>query len=197
VIEKRLAALVVATTLMLGCWVATEASATVLCHTNTSPCTSIVGAGNEVKSVLASPWVLKAGFANVECSEGSMNPSVENAGGPTSTVVGKVIQFLAGVCNCSVTTLRNGGVEWHWISGSFNATLTSNALEITVSCFGAHCVYGTGGATHIGVFTGGTGRIDVNASLKRLEGSFLCASPASWSASYNVTSPSPLYAESS
>jgi len=142
--------------------------------------------------------VLKAGFATVECAHSEVDGTVENAGGSGATVSGKVNNLKFSNCNCEVKTLKSGELEIHYTSGN-NGTLTSKGAEVTVNCFGSDCVYGTAASgTSVGTVSGGgPAKLAANASVPRLAGGFLGANPASWTASYEVTTPNPLYVSAS
>ncbi len=180
---------------------AASASGTVLCHTNTSPCSSIVGVGTKIESALVPGTfsVIKAGFATIECESSELDSQISNAGSASSTPTATVIVFNKTQCGkCTVAVLKKGGLIWHHTSGG-NTTITSTAAEVTVACSGTSCVYGTTGTeTDVGTKTGGSpARFTINASLPKVSGGFLCANPASWTAMYNVSTPNPLYGASS
>ena len=169
------------------------ASADTLCSVNTSPCPagSGYGVGTKITSnlVAGTKAVLKAGFATVECSKSTVNGEVTSASG-TGAVSGNITTLDFTECNCEVKTLKAGKLSVT-AAGSGNGTLVSTGSEVTVNCFGSDCIYGEG---TIGTATGGNpAKIDANASLKKLGGGFLCADPASWTASYEVTAPKPLF----
>jgi len=177
---------------------ASSASATVLCKTNTTPCGSQVSAGTKVEMSLSGVSVMKAGITD-ECSGSEWTWKVENAGGSASTVSGKVENLKFSGCSCETKVLKAGEVETHWVSGTMNGTLTSKSAEVTSNCAGVDCVYGTGSGTDAGTLTGGEpAKLDVSATLPKLSGSFFCPGTASWTATYEVKTPKPLYvAESS
>lgn len=170
-----------------------NASATVFCKTNTTPCGSQVSAGTKVEMSLSGVSVMKA-VATDECGGSEWTWKVENAGGSSSTVSGKVETMKFSSCSCETKVLKSGEVETHWVSGTMNGTLTSKGAEVTALCAGVDCVYGTGSGTSLGTLTGGeSAKLDVSATLAKISGSFLCASTASWTATYEVKAPKPLY----
>lgn len=132
--------------------------------------------------------LLKAGFANFTCTESTTGGPVTSngaVGGPA------VINTGLSFGNCGSGTLdvirlpslyvyTGGKVEVHF-------------MEFTVSTLGTSCVYGVGAGTSVGTMAGGNpATLTVSASLPKVSGGFLCASPASWSGKYTVTTPRPL-----
>jgi hypothetical protein len=195
-IMKKLTLCLSGVVLAFGVFVASSASATVLCATATEPCTSKYGLGTEIKAELASgtKWTLKAGFATAECGAASLVEKVTNAGGSGASVTASVSTRSATSCgSCTVATLKNGTTHYEAIAGSHDLTITDSGSEITVSCGGVECVYGTPSAVHVGVYTASDVKFDVQESEPKISGSLLCASTASLTATYKVTSPSPLY----
>lgn len=169
-----------------------SASATVFCKTNTTPCSSQVTTGTKVEMALSGVSAMKA-IATDECKSSEWSWKAESAGGSSSTVSGKVEPLKFSSCSCETKVLKNGEVEAHWVSGTMNGTLTSKSAEITSNCSGLDCVYGTGAGTSIGTLTGGEpAKLDVSATLAKISGA-LCPSTATWTATYEVKTPKPLY----
>jgi hypothetical protein len=164
-----------------------SASATVL----TSPAgTQYKG---EIQASAESSLLLKAGFANITCTESNVAGTPTNFGGAASTVSGPISTLTFNVCNATVHVLKKGTLEIHTIGAGPNGTLTSSGAEVTVSTAGTSCTYGTNN-TDIGTLTGSkttgkTATMDIKASLTKTAGGFLCASPAAWEGSYVVTKP--------
>ena len=162
-------------------------------------------AGSEVSASLktGSSMLLKAGFANITCSESTFSGLTENTGGSSSTVRGRVSALSIGFCNATVMVGSTfdvikgvgdyGEFEVHHILGTGNGTLTGRAIEITVSLAGTHCVYRPLNSIDLGTITAGNpATIHINAKLPKSSGGFLCANPAEWTATYTVTTPSTL-----
>lgn len=176
------------------------ASATVLCKTEASPCSTKYEAGTEIKAHLKAGTVaiLETSVTKIECKQATVDVKVENAGGPTSTVSGPVSNISFGECNCPVTMLKNGSKEIHYIEGTHNGTVTGTGSQGTVNCpFGVDCVYGTN-STDLGVIIGGSGAVEgENIKIPRISGSPLCASSAAAKATFETVEPSSLYVSSS
>ena len=171
-----------------------SASATVVCKTNTSPCSSPYLKGTLFKGTLTpgTTAVFKAGFATIECTEGSGSIETTSNGSATETVRGLTKTLSFGGCNATLNVLKTGSGEIHWTSKT-NGTFTAEGMEITASSFGVDCVYGgkiTSGIT----LNGGTSpTIGINTKVPLISGGFLCANPGTMTASLTVTEPTPLY----
>jgi len=168
------------------------ASATVL----TSPSGTALPAGTEIVASAESSLLLRAGFANITCTESNVVGKTENAGGAGETVRGPIGTLTFSSCNATVHVLKKGSLEVHAVGSGPNGTLISTGAEATVSTAGISCTYGTLN-THIGTLTGssttgGDATLHIEAKLNKTAGGFLCASPAAWEGNYIVTSPTPL-----
>jgi len=184
---------------------ASSASATVLCKTEgtgpptgtTCPALQAYGAGTEIHAVNTTTVKLDTTFKTVECTGSTIKGSTSNEGGPTETVTGPEGELTFTGCNCTVNVLKAGTLEIHWIEGTHNGTITSNGSEVTVNCstiFGnVHCIYVTENDS-IGDLTGGNPAIfHSTAVIKRKKTDSICAEQSTWTATYEVTSPKPLY----
>jgi hypothetical protein len=111
---------------------------------------------------------------------------------------GETVSFTAGEFNhggCSgvTSTVTKGGFDIKWTGGN-NGELWGTENQITISIFGVPCVYGTGEATKLGFFTGGSAPvISIAAAIKKTSGGFLCPAAVSWDAQYVVTAPHSLF----
>jgi len=185
------------------------ASATVLCSTNTNPCTGTkYAAGTEIKSNLkaGTEAVLTAGFATVKCTESNVNGKVTSAGGGAGVAVAGSISLLTfDSCNCAVTVLKNGELEVQSTATNGNGSLTGKNSSVTINCSGVSCIFGTAAAgTPIGTVTGGgPATLKAEAKLPYITGdasNFTCtlgSGTGTWNASYEATAPNPLFVEGS
>lgn len=156
------------------------------------------GAGTVIETT-GTGAVLKAGFATIECGHFEMDGKIENAGGAGVSVSGNYNNVSFAECNATFHVLKKGGFSKHHIAGTKNATITWTFPEFTVSLLGTSCTYG-GGSIDVGLLTGSTTGPAVtvtSASMPRAAGGFLCANPASFTASDTVTTPNPLHATAS
>jgi hypothetical protein len=141
--------------------------------------------------------VWKMGFATMECNHSELDGRTSNQGSATETVEGNIDLLSFRECNLTVDVLKKGKLVLHYTSGS-NATVTSEGKEVTVAWSGVSCTYGTPTATSIGTLSGGNpAKLNASASLIKISGGFLCANPASWTASYTFSAPNPLEAKES
>lgn len=129
----------------------------------------------------------------------------EHEGSATETVALPMEALNYSKCNCEVkgcgcepVVLKFGRLEVHWIEGTHNGTVTWTGEESTVNCstiFGkVHCIYATNN-TDVGTLTGGDpATLDIkSANIPRLETDVLCDETSDWEATYQITTPTPLY----
>lgn len=153
-----------------------------------------IGGGSEGATILHPP------IGDIKCEQSSFESSVVRAGGSTETAETAVSTFSFNFCNAEVDVLDPGFLEFHTqeSSANNNATVTSWALEVTVTFAGFHCMFTTN-QTQIGTLTGSanTGSwstIDIAATIPRTGGrsGAFCGSTAAWTGSYVLFSPSVL-----
>jgi hypothetical protein len=173
----------VTTVVVMFCSVSAGASAAVF---TSSPGVNLA-TGSEFFMTLESSVKVKAGFAEFECTEGSLGGSVETN---SATSAGGALTTLT-FSNCgsgTVDTLKKGS-----ISVASGGAVTGYAAEITFSAFLTSCVYGWTG-TPLGVISsGGPATQKISGTFPKISGGFLCANPATWTAAYKVTKPSTLH----
>ncbi|MGN6258230.1 MAG: hypothetical protein ACTHN3_10855 [Solirubrobacterales bacterium] len=186
-----LAGVVAAALLIVG---AGSASATVICKTKTSPCSSPYTKGTVFNAVLTpgTTAVFKAGFTTIECTEGSGSVEMTNNGSATETVHGNTKTLTFGGCNAEFKVLKTGTGEIHWTSKT-NGNFTAEGMEVTGSSLGVDCVYGGAITSGITLNGGESPTIAINAKVPLISGGFLCANPGTMTASLTVTAPTPLY----
>jgi hypothetical protein len=171
------------------------ASATAL----TSPEGTVLKTGSSIHAVNSGASTLTTEFKNIECKESTIQGKTTAESG--TTIPANVETLTFGSCNCEVKVLKGGTLSVQWTSGS-NGTVRSSGTEVTTSCstiFGTvHCVYATS-STALGTLTGGNpAKVDISsADVPRLTTSALCDESANWDATYEITSPKPLYVDSS
>jgi hypothetical protein len=185
---------------------ASTASATTLCKATETPCATAnqINAvhNNIVKASLSGTAVLEDTNNNelVSCTVGGMEGKITNGGGSAATVSGDITALTWGPkgagCSQTVHTVKLGELEIHHIAGTDNGTVTVKNTEVTVEIFGVTCTYGSGAVLHLGTLLGGTKpSLTINTVVKRTAGGFLCPEDARWTATYNITQPTPLYVE--
>jgi hypothetical protein len=171
-----------------------SASATVVCKTSTSPCSSPYLKGTLFKGTLTpgTTAVFKAGFATIECTQGQGSIETTSNGSATETVKGLTKTLSFGGCNATLNVLKTGAGEIHWTSKT-NGTFTAEGMEVTASTLGVDCIYGGNIGSGITLNGGTKPTITINAKVPLISGGFLCSNPGTMTASLTVTEPTPLY----
>jgi hypothetical protein len=170
------------------------ASATVICKTKTSPCSSIYPKGTSFNGTLTpgTTAVFKAGFATIECTEGKGSIESTSTGSATETVKGLTKTLSFGGCNATLNVIKTGSGEIHWTSKT-SGTFTAEGIEITAATLGTSCTYGGKISSGITLNGGEKPTIAINAKVAKISGGFLCSDPGTMTASLTVTDPTPLY----
>ncbi|MDQ3725056.1 MAG: hypothetical protein M3335_04055 [Actinomycetota bacterium] len=180
---------------------ASTASATVLCKVNTATTGCHVGGnayakGTTIKGNLTATAILETVGGEVlnKCTGSTLEGKTETTGGAAETVEGKILTLSWSGCEKHTTTLSTGKLVIHY-SEKDNGTLTASGTEVTINgIFGTSCVYGAGEGLNLGTVVGGSpATIAINTIVPRISGGFLCPAEARWTASYELTSPKPLY----
>jgi hypothetical protein len=171
-----------------------SASATVVCKTSTSPCSSPYLKGTLFKGTLTpgTTAVFKAGFATIECTQGQGSIETTSNGSATETVKGLTKTLSFGGCNATLNVLKTGAGEIHWTSKT-SGTFTAEGMEVTASTLGVDCIYGGNISSGITLNGGTKPTISINAKVPLISGGFLCSNPGTMTASLTVTEPTPLY----
>jgi hypothetical protein len=183
------------------------ASATVLCKTNTTPCSEKYAAGTTLSGSLASGTSIKFISNSLEtvytCTGGGISGKIEAAGSSSETarISLPATSVTWSGCVWPITTVKAGEMEVHWVPGSVNGNAKLKGLEISVDTssigFGT-CNYAAEPGISMGTVTGGVGpTVDVSVLLSLTGGNFSCTKPLRWQATYALTSPSPLYVRES
>jgi hypothetical protein len=194
---------------------ASSASATVLCKVEgtgtptgtTCPAEKAYPAGTEIHAVNTSTAILEGEPFNIECKKSTVKGKTNNEGSATETVSGPIEVLTFEECGTStVTVLKKGTLEIHWINpvdeggketGSHDGTLTASGQEVTTetsTIFGkVHCIFVTQNAD-LGTLKGGNpASFTANAIISKISTNALCPEPGRWTASYEVTTPKPLF----
>jgi hypothetical protein len=96
-------------------------------------------------------------------------------------------------CTSTVDTVATGALEVHHIEGTDNGTVTSSGTQVTVLILGKTCTFKV---TDLGTLTGGASPVlHINATVDLVAGGFICPEHITWTATYNITEPQPLYVE--
>jgi len=176
----------------VGAGVASASHDTVLCKKNVHPCrgADVYGQGTQIHAELATGHAtLKAGFANITCESSTVAGDTQS----TTTPKGAIDVLKFEKCNATVNVLNNGSLQIHHTSGN-KGNLVVEGTEVEVAIGSTSCVYGGKITTGLTVTGGSPASMVANeASIPKLAGGFLCASPAKWTAHYKITQPNPLH----
>lgn len=192
---------VVAAAALMAIGGAGTASATVFCHTTSTPCAEKWKAGTEprftVKSGTAGIWRDTSGGIAANCPEGELRGTITSSGSASETVKTSVPASgltWTNVEGCIKTvTLEGGTLEVHAIEGTDNGTVTVTGVKITLSILGASCVYGFGEHEHFGTLTGngsGSAVLDISTYFLKKEGGVLCPADLTWAEEFQQEKPS-------
>jgi hypothetical protein len=180
---KMLALAVMATAALMA--LAAPVSATTL----TSPAgTEYTG---ELNYTATSSLLFEIGFIDVTCTNSTIKGKVESNGGATAS--GKISTLSFSSCGEStVDTLANGSFAIG-SSGGGKGAVTGSGSVVTFAVFGVSCAYKTISFPQMGPVTGGTpATFTLDASVPLESGGILCSKTATWTGSYQVTSPGTL-----
>jgi len=208
---KTFGLVVIAAAAMLAFIGSSSASASIVCKTTPTTGGSTTGttcpsgwaysAGTEMHAIGISTFKIHTVYKTIECTSSTMSGKTGGEGSATETVGSGIETLTFAGCNCEVKVLKNGTQEFHWVSDTFNATVTGNGQELTTTCstiFGnVHCIYVTnntelGSVTGSPVHTGGA-IIHWHFSLGRNPTSGLCAEEATVTGTYELTTATPMW----
>jgi hypothetical protein len=196
---KLFGAAVGAAMAMLAVWGGGAASATVLCKTNSNPCAEKYLASTSINASIATGTEVKlvdsGGFTLDICKKGQFKGKILSAGSGAETVTVQPEFMSYENCAVPLQVATWGTYELHSVTGTTNGTLTVSGQTIYLNS--GECTYVSGTGTHAGVLTGGVApTIDYSLQLTKTSGPCIWPS-ARLTATYSVTSPTPLYVEPS
>ena len=183
------------------------ASATELCSTNTTPCTGTkYGTGTTLKAslVTGTEAVLSTNLDTVKCAASTVEGKTTSAGGSGATVVKGEIVSPSGLTFTSCKDSFGNTCEVKAVNLPYNAEVSGSgeAAELVVtSTAGAGATVKCGSIINC-TFTTKSASLAVKGlatppvasaegiSLARTGG--LCPSTSTWTAKYQITTPSPL-----
>ena len=156
-----------------------------------------------LSSSLEGSALLKAGFAEITCTAGTVAGEIKAPEAKKETEEKKLVNnneteasgaiTAVSFSSCkegqTVDTLNNSGTLTILKS---NTAVSGTGTEVTTAVAGVSCVYGLGTtSTPLGTASNTEKGVTlaIKASLPKISGGFLCASPASWTANYIVTAP--------
>lgn len=193
-------AVIAAAAVMAFVGAGTASAETTLCKVTSDPCPAGQGYGvgtvTKGQLVAGTKAELTGGF-NIRCEESTIEGSVETATTPTGNVAAANLKW--GKCNGTVKTVTPGTIGVHH-DGEHNGTLTVKDFVVTVELLGVHCYFRPEANAH-GTLTAGDPALIhftelpvelIDNEIHNSDG-FGCPSTAKWDATYEVTSPTPLY----
>jgi hypothetical protein len=204
---------------MLGCAVmaamvvtafagAGSASASVLCKTQTNPCTSKWTKGTTLEFGLqagtSALWKEKSSGNTLKtCTNATIKGSISVEGNAFENVKLSVpgSGFVWSSCTTNTETLKGGEIEIKSITATTNGTVILKGFEFATEFILGKCSYGMGASgTDLGTLTSsstGDAVIDGNALLENSNG--ICCPEVVWVEQFTLKSPSgvPLYVEPS
>lgn len=166
-------------------------SATVLCKATATPCEStyskeaVIHASMSGTAVLTNP---EGGLLD-ECSSGSAEVTINQAGGSTTNVSGSLTSLTWGGCSTTTDTIAKGSMSIDHIAGTDNGTVVGQGTKVTVLKGSFSCTYGSGASgTKLGILRGRkTPVLELNDPIPLIEGSFECPAEAVWRAKYELS----------
>lgn len=185
---------VVAMTAFVG---AGSASASVLCSTNTNPCTSKWASGTQVEFTLRSgtsaAWRTTEGATIKTCTTATLKGKlVQGSATETAKLAVTASEFQWNGCTVPTVTLQGGEVEFHNIAGTANGTVTLKGFKFTTNgALEGSCSYGMGTGVDLGTVTAsstGDAIIDGNALLTE-RSNVLCCPDVVWVEEFTLTAP--------
>jgi hypothetical protein len=188
---------VIALLMLVG---ASTTTATVLCKTTTSPCTSAYPKGTELHAKLAegtTAIVEVGGLTEDTCTSSTFKGETENDGSSTETVKAPLTTLTFTGCSNTTKVIKPGSLEVAY-SEKGAGTVTSKSAEVTVVAFGfISCILKTGEGTKLGTLDEPASSesdtvLTVSATIP-LSGAGCPKGGATLTADYTVTAPKPLY----
>jgi hypothetical protein len=192
---------------MLGLLAIAAAALTAFAGTaSASTLTSPTGTAATSLTMTAGATSVDFAFVTVTCQSSHVTGSVTSQGA-SQTVKANITAFTFSNCNYPVHVKKFGSLELHAVTKTAphatcavnycNGTLTSSGTEVEITTSIGSCVFTTTN-TSLGTVTGtdttgGNAKLDIQASIPRTGGSFLCGASYTWTGSYNVTSPATLW----
>lgn len=181
------------------------ASATELCSTTTTPCSGTkYSSGTHIEASVVGKATLTNSITNVTCEASTVEGETTSSGGSGATVVTGTISELtfencetAGGTSCTVATQGFPAMaDVQYLSGD-NGSMTVTpeghgepGAHVTCGFF-INCTFTTSSIT-LDVLGGSPAHVTASEEVLNRSGGF-CPSTAKWDATYEVTSPNPLF----
>jgi hypothetical protein len=192
-------AIVAALALMAIAGAASASASAVLCSTNTNPCTGTkYGSGTKISAQLKSGThaTLTTSVTNVTCTKSTVG-GVTNTAEGHGEITGFTFSGCTATSNGSACTVKTLNLNYTATANPGSLTITPGPKGgnpgATVECPNAfiNCTFTTSSIT-LSVTGGNPAIITASNEPLQREGG-LCPSEAKWDATYEVTSPKPLF----
>jgi hypothetical protein len=198
-------ALVAALAVMALAGAASASAKSILCSTNTNPCTGTkYGTGTKLTSNLKSGTVatLTTSIGNVVCKKSTVSGVTTNGEG-----TGEITGLTFTECSLGSTSCTVSAVNLKYSATAITGTGGNGTLTVTpgsgIGNPGASVVCGSfinctfsSSDISLGVTGGNPAIISANGVVLNRSGG-ICPSTSTWDAEYEVTSPKPLFLEAS
>jgi hypothetical protein len=179
-----------------------SAFAGILCKTNTSTaaCSGPYSAGQAFEASASGTGITETlgGTVLDTCTISTLKGKVTNPGNSSEAAKASIEELAWGAvgsgCTKTTDTVATGSLEFSWIKGTDNGTLTLHNSEWTINTIFGTCTYGSGASLDLGTVTGGSpATISINTIVPKITGNIACPSEVRWTAGYTFTEPTPLY----
>jgi fibronectin-binding autotransporter adhesin len=144
--------------------------------------------GTVVDATLSGTAILESGSTTLDtCTGGTVKGATTNETG--ASVTGNISALTWTGCTNTTDTTALGSLSITKGTGD-TGSVSGSGSKVTVNTLGVTCTYGTGTGTTLGTITGGSEpSLNISTTVPKIEGSFICPSSASWTATYIVTEP--------
>ncbi len=177
------------------------ASATVLCATTTQPCVEVYPVNEKYHGETTAGAVLEtsSGEQMSKCESSTIKGQVVEPGGAGEVAVLSIGGLTWVGCSAKVETVVTGELGVEYIAETDDGTVTDLRTKLAVVYLGGTCTYAISEkvASTLGRLTGALmiPTLDVNGSLPKVAGGFLCPTTMKWTAEYRLKEPLPLFVE--
>lgn len=172
------------------------ASASVFCHSTTTPCAQKWSTGTEIDFTLqgTAEWKTTGGTIFKTCTGGTIRGPLINSGGASETVKVSISKsdFVWNGCTANTSTNEGGELEIHSISGSDSASVTIKGFSFTTNTIFGSCNYGFPNWTSFATLAGSaTGNASINiTTILSLKSGPACPADIEWVEAFAQTEPS-------
>lgn len=129
------------------------------------------------------------------CTESTIDGLTKNNTGKDITVNVEAGGVTWGGCNQFTATTAGGELDIEYNSNSKEGEVIGTGFGVTVNILGVTCTYGFGSEGKLlgTIVNGAPAKLPISTTVIKVAGSFVCPTPAAWTANYVITSPEPLF----